>query len=136
MSSGQSPLTRRLVRILPAVSLWIVLTVILLLFAVSGQALAASGSTRLTIHLDQSAVDAIARWKGEAVAERPLQYLLPLARAGLETTHHPQTTARILRDLRTDALLVFDGRAEHAGSSCGSCVLGTTAGGFVTVHSI
>ena len=39
------------------------LPVCLLFAAVSGQALAASGSTRLTIHLDQAAVDAIARMK-------------------------------------------------------------------------
>jgi len=123
-----------------------VLPVCLLLLTLSGQALAAGGSTRLTIRLDQNVVDAIARWRGETVghpaihqfvdADRMLQHLLPAARAGLVKTHHPQSTERILQRLRQDALIVFDGRAEHAGSSGGRCVSESSSGGLHTVHSI
>lgn len=123
-----------------------VLPVFLLLFALAGEALAASGTTRLTIRLDQNVVDAIARWKGEVVqpsatpaipeANRLLQRLLPVAQAGLELTHQPRSARLILQRLQQDVLIVFDGRAEHAGSTVSSCVLDKAAGGLLTVHSI
>lgn len=137
-----------------------VLPVCLLLFTVPGQALAAGGSTRLTIHLDQGVVDAIIKWRDErglspvpspvagvdrggrhvlllsTEEEGLLQRLLPAVRAGLVKTHHPQSTERILQRLRQDALIVFDGRAEHAGNSGGSCVSESSSGGLHTVHSI
>lgn len=143
----------------PPISLWMILPVCLLLFTVSGQALAAGGSTRLTIHLDQGVVDTIIKWRKDrglppapppvveadrglrrvptsTEADRVLQRVLPVVRAGLVETHHPRSTERILQRLRTDAILVFDGRAEHAGSAGGVCVSGISSGGDNTVHSI
>jgi len=123
-----------------------VLPICLLLLAFTGEVSAASGNTRLTLRIDQSVVDAVARWKGEMIqpsvapaipeADRVLQRLLPVAQAGLEPTHQPQTARLILQRLQRDALIVFDGRAGHAGSAGGICISDKAAGGFLIVHSI
>jgi hypothetical protein len=123
-----------------------VLAVCLLLFVFSGDAVAASGSTRLTIHIDQSVVDAIARWKGKMVqppgslavgqADQVLQCLLPVARAGLEIAHRPQAVRQILQRLQQDALILREGRAEHAGGRGQACLSIEATGGVLTIHSI
>lgn len=132
-----SPLSRPIKTRTRSYPLRIMLPVCLLFFAVAGQVLAASGSTRLTIRLDQSVVDAIARWKGETVqAEGMLQRLLPAARAGLGETHQPQAVRQIIEGLQRDVLMVCNGRAEHSGSAGGAWVTDHSAAGRHTVHSI
>jgi len=123
----------------------VALLVSLLLLVFAGEALAASGSTRLSIRIDQSVVEAIARWKGEqarplatpppAEADRRLEQWLPAARAALLTTHPPVAADAILRDLQRDSLLLFDGGAGHAGGPGQSILCRSTAAGRLTVHS-
>ncbi len=147
MKSDHPSQAHLLINSRPAVcSIRIGLAVCLLLFAFSGDAVAAGGSTRLTIRIDQSVVDAIARWKGEEVkppatpaageVDQVLQRLLIVARAGMATTHSPLLARRILQSLQQDALIVLEGRAEHAGSRGQACLSNKAAGGFLTVHSI
>ncbi len=137
MSSGHTQWIQRFRMVLP---------ICLLLALCTGQALATSGSTQLTIHLDQSVIDAIARWKGEAIrpggntavpaSDGVLQRLLPVVRAGLDKTLHPQSALRILLQLRLDTLVIYEGRAEQAGSAGGHCLTAPATGGLLTVHSI
>lgn len=146
MRSGDSPLAGRSLKTgIGSCACGMALLVCLLLVAVSGPVWAASGSTRLTIHLDQNVVDAIARWKGEmprpAATSRAseagglLRRVMPAARAGLAATHHPRSVERILLGLQRDTLFVLDGRAEHAGDAGSACAWKSSAGGRFTVHS-
>lgn len=140
-------------------SLLVWLAVFLLFFILSGDVLAASGGTRLTIRIDQGVVDAIIKWRqahgldpastpvadagqtgrGEPLsteADRVLQQMLPVVRAGLKRSLNPQAADRIIRHLQQDTLVVFPDRAGHTGSAAGICVPDPAAGDVRTVHSI
>lgn len=146
MNSGPSCRKTRSIRTHSAVfSAGAAFLAVLLLAVFAGEAMAASGSTRLSIRIDQGVVEAIARWKGEgarplvtpppSAAERRLTQCLPAARSGLLATHPPAAAETILGDLRRDALLIFDGGAGHAGRE-GRCALSrSAAGGRITFHS-
>ncbi len=135
------------------------LAVILLLFTLSGDVLAASGGTRLTIRIDQSVVDAILKWRqahgldpvpapvadasqagrsepSSTEADRVLRQMLPVVRAGLKRSLNPQAADRIIRHLQQDTLVVFQDRAGHTGSAAGTCVPDPGTGDVQTVHSI
>jgi hypothetical protein len=142
---------------LSALRIW--LPVCLLIFTISGEVLAASGSTRLTIRIDQGVVDAIIKWRQDhglapvpspvtdadqvgrreprsTEADRVLQRMLPVVRAGLKRSLNPQAADRIIRHLQQDALVVFEDRAVHTGSAAGACVSDQVTGDGHTVHSI
>lgn len=137
----------------------IILPVCLLLFIFSGELLAAAGSTRLTIRIDQGVVDAVLAWReanglpptpssvgaagqtrppaaSATEADRVLQRMLPVLRSGLRMSLNPQAADRIIHHLQQDALVVFEGRAEHSGSLGGTCVTEQVAGRLLTAHSI
>jgi len=110
---------------------WLALPFLFLLtLLLTGEALAASGSTRVTVSIDQSVVEAIARWKGETPPAAPD------TRADLAALLQPRSSQLLLQGMEHDALLVFDGGAEHAGPAGGACLTAPPVSGTITVHSI
>jgi hypothetical protein len=121
-----------------SVGRWLALLILIISVpGFTGEALAASGSTRLSISIDQSVVDAIARWKGEPVPADRTVPRGPGPMDGLAALLQPRSADLLLQGMRRDALVVFPGDAEHAGPAGGAVSLSApVAGNRFTVHSI